>query len=48
LFEDYNVKRKKMLRAVTKIRDKFGYNSLMFGSAQIDKDLKGTENYFQI
>lgn len=48
LFEDYNVKRKKMLRAVTKIRDKFGYNSLMFESAQIDKDLKGTENYFQI
>lgn len=48
LFEDNEVKRKKMLRAVTKIRDKYGYNSLRLGSAQIDKDLKGMENYFQV
>jgi DNA polymerase-4 len=48
LFEDSEVKRKKMLRAVTRIRDKFGYKSLMLGSAQIDKDLKGMENYFQV
>jgi DNA polymerase-4 len=30
LFEDYEMKRKKMFRAVTKIRDKFGYESLKF------------------
>ena len=48
LFEDSEVKRKKMLRAVTRIRDKYGYNSLRLGSAQIDKELKGMENYFQI
>jgi DNA polymerase-4 len=48
LFEDSEVKRKKMLRAVTRIRDKYGYKSLMIGSTQIDKDLKGMENYFQV
>lgn len=32
LFEDENITRKKMLRAVTKIRDKFGYSSLKLGS----------------
>jgi hypothetical protein len=29
LFEDYEVKRKKMLRAVTRVRDKFGYEFIM-------------------
>ena len=48
LFEDSEVKRKKMLRAVTRIRDRYGYNSLRLGSTQIDKELKGMENYFQI
>jgi DNA polymerase-4 len=48
LFEDYEVKRKKMLRAVTKIRDKFGYESLMFGTTEEDKKRKGMENYFQV
>jgi DNA polymerase-4 len=38
LFEDYEVKRKKMLRAVTRIRDKFGYESLMFGNTGKDKN----------
>ncbi|MDP2363862.1 MAG: hypothetical protein Q8M94_08845, partial [Ignavibacteria bacterium] len=46
LFEDYEVKRKKMLRAVTKIRDKFGYESLLFGNTGEDKKLKGMANYF--
>ncbi|MBK6912712.1 MAG: DNA polymerase IV [Ignavibacteriales bacterium] len=40
LFEDYEVKRKKMLRAVTKVRDKYGYESLMFGRTEEDKKLK--------
>ncbi|MBE0551889.1 MAG: hypothetical protein IH619_05870, partial [Ignavibacterium sp.] len=48
LFEDYEVKRKKMLRAVTRVRDKFGYESLMFGRTEEDKKLKGMENYFQV
>ena len=48
LFEDYEVKRKKMLRAVTKVRDKFGYELLMFGRTEEDKKLKGMENYFQV
>jgi len=48
LFEDYEVKRKKMLRAVTRIRDKFGYESLMFGNTSEDKRLKSMENYFQV
>ena len=48
LFEDYEVKRKKMLRAVTRIRDKFGYESLLFGNTGEDKRLKGMENYFQV
>ncbi|QQS37423.1 MAG: DNA polymerase IV [Ignavibacteriales bacterium] len=30
LFEDYEMKRKKMLRAVTGVRDKYGYKSLLF------------------
>jgi len=48
LFEDYEVKRKKMLRAVTRIRDKFGYESLMIGSSNVKKRLKDMENYFQV
>jgi DNA polymerase-4 len=48
LFEDYEMKRKKMLRAVTRVRDKFGYESLMFGNTGEDKRLKGMENYFQV
>ena len=48
LFEDYEAKRKKMLRAVTRVRDKFGYESLMFGRTEEDKKLKGMENYFQV
>jgi len=48
LFEDYEMKRKKMLRAVTKVRDKFGYESLMFGTTEEDKKRKGMENYFQV
>jgi len=31
LFQDKDIMRKKMFRAVTKIRDKFGYNSINFG-----------------
>ena len=48
LFEDYEMKRKKMLRAVTRIRDKFGYESLLFGNTGEDKKLNGMENYFQV
>lgn len=33
LFEDENMVRKKMLRAVNKIRDKFGYSSITLGSS---------------
>ncbi len=31
LFEDYEVKRKKMLRAVTSVRDKYGYKMIRIG-----------------
>lgn len=31
LFEDENIARKKMFRAVTRIRDKFGYSSILIG-----------------
>lgn len=48
LFEDYEIKRKKMLRAVTQIRDKYGYESLLLGDAGTVKKSKGMENYFQI
>ncbi|MEO8232572.1 MAG: DNA polymerase IV [Ignavibacteriota bacterium] len=48
LFEDYEMKRKKMLRAVTRIRDKFGYESLLFGNTGEDKKINGMENYFQV
>ena len=48
LFEDYQIKRKKMLRAVTRIRDKFGYDSLLFGNTNEVKRSKGMENYFQV
>lgn len=47
LFEDYEVKRKKMLRAVTGIRDKYGYESLMLGKTEGNIRLKGMENYFK-
>lgn len=41
LFEDYEVKRKKMLRAVTRVRDKYGYESVLFGKAEGNSRLKG-------
>jgi DNA polymerase-4 len=33
LFEDYEIKRKKILRAVTRIRDKYGYSIIAFSGA---------------
>lgn len=33
LFEDYEIKRKKMLRAVTRIRDKYGYKMILLGKS---------------
>lgn len=33
LFEDYEIKRKKMLRAITRIRDKYGYDIIVFSGA---------------
>lgn len=33
LFDDIEIKRKKMLKAVTKVRDKFGYDKLKFGGS---------------
>jgi len=33
LFEDYEIKRKKILRAVTRIRDKYGYEIIRFSGA---------------
>lgn len=47
LFEDYEVKRKKMLRAVTLVRDKFGYESLLIGCAKIEREIIKQKNYFQ-
>jgi DNA polymerase-4 len=37
LFEWEEIKRRKMLRAVTRIRDKYGYQAVMFGSVEHDK-----------
>lgn len=37
LFEDEDISRKKMLRAVTKIRDKFGFESIQFGDSKNKK-----------
>jgi DNA polymerase-4 len=48
LFEDYQVKRNEMLRAVTKIRDKFGYEALLIGSSDATKNLKEMKNYVQV
>jgi DNA polymerase-4 len=48
LFEDYEVKRKKMLRAVTRVRDKYGYNSLLIGCAKLEREVIKQENYFQV
>ncbi len=48
LFEDEEVKRKKMLRAVTRVRDKYGYNSLLIGCAKLEKEIIKQENYFQV
>ncbi len=45
LFEDYEVKRKKMLRAVTRVRDKFGYESLLIGCAKLERDIIREKNY---
>jgi DNA polymerase-4 len=47
LFEDSEVKRKKMLRAVTRVRDKYGYESLLIGSAKIEREIIKQKNYFQ-
>jgi DNA polymerase IV len=48
LFEDYEVKRKKMLRAVTRIRDKFGYESLLIGCAKLERDIIRQKNYIKV
>lgn len=48
LFEDYEVKRKKMLRAVTKVRDKYGYESLLIGCAKLERDIIRQKNYYKI
>lgn len=37
IFEDEDIKRKKMFRAITKIRDKFGYASIQFGGVLTNK-----------
>ncbi len=47
LFEDYEVKRKKMLRAVTRVRDKYGYESVLLGKAEENRRLKEKENHFK-
>ncbi len=48
LFEDYEVKRKKMLRAVTKVRDKYGYESLLIGCAKLERDIIRQKNHFKV
>jgi DNA polymerase IV len=48
LFEDYEIKRKKMLRAVTLVRDKFGYNSLWIGSAKLEREIIRQKNFFTV
>ena len=48
LFEWEEIKRKKMLRAVTRIRDKYGYESVMFGSVERDKRSQIIVNPFRV
>jgi DNA polymerase-4 len=48
LFEWEEIKRRKMLRAVTKIRDKYGYEVLMFGSVDHDKRSMTMVNPFRV
>jgi hypothetical protein len=48
LFEWEEIKRRRMLRAVTKIRDKFGYEALMFGSVDSDKKSLTMVNPFRV
>jgi DNA polymerase-4 len=48
LFEWEEIKRRKMLRAVTKIRDKFGYESVMFGMIESDKKSQTMVNPFRV
>lgn len=48
LFEWEEIKRRRMLRAVTKIRDKYGYESLMFGMIEGDKKSQTMVNPFRV
>jgi hypothetical protein len=48
LFEWEEIKRKKMLRAVTRIRDKYGYGAVMFGSIESDKKSVSMVNPFRV
>jgi DNA polymerase-4 len=48
LFEWEEIKRRKMLRAVTRIRDKYGYGAVMFGSIESDKRSFGMVNPFRV
>ncbi len=48
LFEWEEIKRRKMLRAVTRIRDKYGYESVMFGAVGTDKKLQTMVNPFRV
>ena len=48
LFEWEEMKRRRMLRAVTKIRDKYGYEILMFGSVDKHKGSLAMVNPFRV
>jgi DNA polymerase-4 len=48
LFEWEEIKRRRMLRAVTRIRDKYGYESVMFGSVEHDKQSLVMINPFRV
>ena len=48
LFEWEEVKRRRMLRVVTKIRDKYGYESVMFGTVESDTRSQTMVNPFRV
>ena len=48
LFEWIEIKRRRMLKVVNRIRNKYGYDSILIGELKRIKETHKKPNYFQI
>ena len=48
LFEWAEIKRRRMLKVVNRIRNKYGYDSILIGELKKIKETEKQPNYFQV